>query len=36
MDVTEIGQEGMDWIHPAHLKVKWWALVITVMNLQVL
>jgi len=36
MDLTEIGQEGMDWIHLAQWKDKWWALVIAVMNLQVL
>jgi hypothetical protein len=31
----EIGWKGMDWIHLAQDRDRWWALVNTVMNLQV-
>jgi hypothetical protein len=35
MDLTEIGWEGVEWIHLAQDRDWWWALVNTVMNLQV-
>jgi hypothetical protein len=35
MDLTEIAWEVVDWIHLAQDKDQWWALVNTVMNLQV-
>jgi hypothetical protein len=35
MDLREIGWDGMDWIELAQDRGKWWALVITVLNLQV-
>jgi hypothetical protein len=35
MDLTEIGWEGVDWIHVAQDREQWWALVNTVVNLQV-
>jgi hypothetical protein len=35
MDLREIGWDGMDWIDLAHDRVKWRALVNTVMNLRV-
>jgi hypothetical protein len=31
----EIQQEGMDWIHLAQDRDKWWALLNTVINVQV-
>jgi hypothetical protein len=33
MDLKEIGLGSMNWIHLAHDKDQWWALVNTVMNL---
>jgi hypothetical protein len=36
MDFWEIGWEGVDWIHLAQDRDKWWALVNTVMNLPVI
>jgi hypothetical protein len=35
MDLTEIGFGDVDWIHWAQDRDRWWALVNTVMNLQV-
>jgi len=35
MDLQEVGCEGMDWIKLAHNRDRWWALVNSVMNLQV-
>jgi len=35
MDLRETGWEDMDWIHLAHDRGHWQALVNTVMNLQV-
>jgi hypothetical protein len=35
MDLKEIGFEGVDWIHLPQDRGQWWALVNTVMNLQV-
>jgi hypothetical protein len=35
MDLREIGWEGVDWMHVAQDRDWWWALVNTVMNLQV-
>jgi hypothetical protein len=35
MDLQEVGFEGMDWIELAHDRDRLWALVNTVMNLQV-
>jgi hypothetical protein len=35
MDLREIGFGGVDWIHWAHDRVRWRALVNTVMNLRV-
>jgi hypothetical protein len=34
-DLREIGWDGMDWIHLAQDRNRWWALVSTVMNLRV-
>jgi hypothetical protein len=34
-DLKEIGFEGVDWIHLAQGRDKWWALVNTVINLRV-
>jgi hypothetical protein len=35
MDLREIGFGDVDWIHWAQGRDRWWALVNTVMNLQV-
>jgi hypothetical protein len=35
MDVREIGWEGVDCIHLVQDRYQWWAVVKTVMNLQV-
>jgi hypothetical protein len=35
MDRREIGWEGVDWIHLAQDRDKWWNVVNTVMNLRV-
>jgi hypothetical protein len=35
IDLTEIGWEGVGWIHLAQYRDQWWALVNMVMNLQV-
>jgi hypothetical protein len=35
MDLREIGWEDVDWIHLTHHRDQWWAVVNTVMNLQV-
>jgi hypothetical protein len=35
MDLGEIEWEGVDWIHLAHNRDQWQALVDTIMNLQV-
>jgi hypothetical protein len=35
MNLTEIGEVGMDWIDLAKDGDQWWALVNTVMNLRV-
>jgi hypothetical protein len=35
MDLMDIGWEGVDWMHLAEDRNQWWALVNTVMNLQV-
>jgi hypothetical protein len=35
MDLREIGFGDVDWIHWAQDRVRWWAFVNTVMNLQV-
>jgi len=35
MDLREIGQEGVDWMHLVYVRDQWRALVITVMNLRV-
>jgi hypothetical protein len=35
MDLREIGFGDVDWIHWAQDRDRWWALVNTVMNLQV-
>jgi hypothetical protein len=35
MDLKEIGWEGVDWMHLALDRDQWWAVVNTVMNLQV-
>jgi hypothetical protein len=34
MDLTEIGSEGVDWMHLAQGKNEWWAHVNTVMKLR--
>jgi hypothetical protein len=36
MDLTDIGWEGVEWIHLAQDRCRWWSLVTTVMNLRVL
>jgi hypothetical protein len=36
MNLKNLGSEGVDWIYLAQDRVYWWALVNTVMNLQVL
>ena len=33
--VKDTGYEGVDWIHLAHDRYKWWAVVHTVMNPRV-
>jgi hypothetical protein len=33
--LREIGWEVVDWIHLAHSRGQWWAVVSTVMNLRV-
>jgi len=35
MDLRETGMECMDWINVAKVRVKWWALVSTLLNLWV-
>jgi hypothetical protein len=35
MDLSEIGWEGVDCMHPAQDRDQWWALVNMVVNLQV-
>jgi hypothetical protein len=35
MDLREIGWDGRDWIELAQDRYQWWALLNTVMNLQV-
>jgi hypothetical protein len=35
MDLKEVGCEGLDWIELAQNRVRWWAVVNAVMNLQV-
>jgi hypothetical protein len=35
MDLREIGLEGVDFIHMAQKRKRWWALMNTVMNLRV-
>jgi hypothetical protein len=35
MDLIELGWDGMGWIHLARDRDDWWALVNTVVNLQV-
>jgi hypothetical protein len=35
MDLKEIGLENVDWIHVAQDRDQWWAVVNTVMNLQI-
>jgi hypothetical protein len=35
MDLREIGIDGANWIQLAQDRVKWWAIVDTVMNLRV-
>jgi hypothetical protein len=34
MDLTEIGWEGVDWMHLAEDRDHWWAVMNMVMNLQ--
>jgi hypothetical protein len=34
-DITEIGWEGVDWMHLAQERNSWWAVVNTVINLRV-
>jgi hypothetical protein len=36
MGLREIGLEGVDWIHLAQSRDRWWTLVDTVMKLPVL
>ena len=36
MDLTEIGWEGMNWVHQVQDFEKWWAVMNTVLTLQVL
>jgi hypothetical protein len=33
MDLREIGQEGVDWIHPDQDRGQWWDIMNMVMNL---
>jgi hypothetical protein len=33
MDLTELGWEGLEWIHLTQDREQWWALVNAVMNL---
>jgi hypothetical protein len=35
MDLNEKGWEGMDWIHLAQDRDKWWAVMCVIMNLHV-
>jgi hypothetical protein len=35
MDLTEIGWEGVDWMHLSQDRDQWWAVVKMVMNLRV-
>jgi hypothetical protein len=35
VDLREIGLEFVDWIHLAQDGVRWWALVMTVMNCRI-
>jgi hypothetical protein len=35
MDLSEMGWEGVDWMHLAHDREQWWAVVNTVMYLRV-
>jgi hypothetical protein len=35
LDIRKRGWEGVDWIHLEQDRGRWWALVDTVMNLQV-
>jgi hypothetical protein len=35
MDVRKVGLEGVDWIHLAQDRDRWWVLMNTVMNPQV-
>jgi hypothetical protein len=35
MDLSEIGWEGVDWMHLAQGRDQWWAVVKMVMNLRV-
>jgi hypothetical protein len=35
MDLRKVGREGVDWMHLAQDRDQWWAVVNTVMNLQV-
>jgi len=34
-DLKEIKWEGVDWVHLAHDRAQWWAVLNTVMNLRV-
>jgi hypothetical protein len=36
MDLRGIGREGVEWIHLAQVRDRWWSVVNTVMNLRVL
>jgi hypothetical protein len=35
MDLRKAGLKGMDWVHLAQDRDRWWAVVNTVMNLRV-
>jgi hypothetical protein len=35
MDLKEKGLEGVDWIHLAKDRKRWWAFIVMVMNLRV-
>jgi hypothetical protein len=35
IDIREMAREGVDWMHLAHVREKWWSLVNAVMNLWV-
>jgi hypothetical protein len=35
MDLKEILSEDVDWIHLAHDRVQWWAVMNTVMNFRI-